>query len=144
MLFYSYPQIVVQEVPDEISLALSVSGCNLACKGCHSTETWNPTFGKPLTVDVLQTLIDTHKHISCVLFYGGEWSPQELISLFTVCKLNQLKTCLYTGLELEQVPKSFLPHLDYLKVGPYVEALGGLASPTTNQRFILKKDFPKH
>ena len=44
-MFYSYPQEVLQEVPGEISLALSISGCPLRCKGCHSTETYKTDFG---------------------------------------------------------------------------------------------------
>lgn len=31
--------------------------------------------------------------------------------------------------------RSIFPLLDYLKVGAYDERLGGLDSPTTNQRF---------
>jgi len=136
MLYYSYPQVVLQEVPDEISLALSMSGCGLHCKGCHSQETWKSTFGEPLTVVELNRLLRKHKHITCVLFYGGEWQPKELIRLLKIVKDRGLNTCLYTGLNYEEVPKEIIGYLDYIKVGRYVEELGGLDSPTTNQRFI--------
>ena len=136
MLYYSYPQIVMQEVPDEISLALSMSGCNLKCKGCHSADTWNPRFGKPLTKEELIQLIQENKHISCVLFYGGEWQPEYLLELIKIVKQKKLKVCLYTGLEYHQVPRELIEVLDYIKVGPYIEELGGLESPKNNQRFI--------
>lgn len=135
-LYYSYPQIVLQEVPGEITLALSISGCKLACKGCHSTETWNPFYGSPLTNTSLASLITKHKHISCVLFYGGEWEPEALIKLLQLCKTYELKTCLYTGQEIESIPSTLLAELTFIKTGRYIEELGGLNSPNTNQRFI--------
>jgi anaerobic ribonucleoside-triphosphate reductase activating protein len=135
MLYYSHPQIVVQEVPGEIALAFSISGCPLACRGCHSTETRNPTYGFPLTKDTLQSTIDNTKHVSCVLLYGGEWEPSNLIDLLLTSKDNNLKTCLYTG--LTTCPPQFLKYLDYVKVGPYSQELGGLTSPTTNQKFFV-------
>lgn len=136
MLYYSSPQIVVQEVPGELALALSISGCKKGCKGCHSKHTHLSTYGEPLTVEVLSNLISKHRHISCVLFYGGEWEVVELIRLLTLVKKKGKKTCLYTGEELEDISPQLLLHLDYIKVGAYVEALGGLESPTTNQRFL--------
>lgn len=136
MLYYSSPQIVLQEVPGEITLALSISGCPLSCKGCHSTHTKNKQYGTPLTKQELLNQLLQHNHITCVLFYGGEWESDYLLELLKLVQLKKLKTCLYTGRELEDVPKSLLQHLTFIKVGPYIEALGGLDSPTTNQRFI--------
>jgi anaerobic ribonucleoside-triphosphate reductase activating protein len=70
---FSYPQIYLQEVPGEISLGISISGCQINCKGCHSKETWNPTFGTELNIQTIDDLITKNKRISCILFYGGEW-----------------------------------------------------------------------
>lgn len=139
MLYYSYPQIVVEEVPGEIAFAISLSGCQQACKGCHSSETWNPTFGSPITPSILSILLQEQKHISCVLFYGGEWSPIELEDLFIVCQSADLKICLYTGLELEEVPINLLPYITIIKVGRYIEELGGISKIQTNQRILQLK-----
>lgn len=136
-LYYSYPQIVLQEVPGELSLALSISGCKLACKGCHSSETWDSTFGTKLTTDTLLALLAKHKHITCVLFYGGEWEPTTLTHFLKLIKTHNLKTCLYTGQELQDIPQAILTNLSFIKTGPYKEELGGLGSPSTNQRFIV-------
>lgn len=46
-----------------------------------------------------------------------------------------LKTCVYSGSDVEEDFDSLLPHLDYLKIGPYIEERGGLSSSTTNQVF---------
>lgn len=133
---FSYPQIVLQEVPGEISLALSISGCTLNCKGCHSPETFDLNFGEKLDFDKLDLLIKKYKHISCVLFYGGEWLIEELSSYLKYIKSKGLKTCLYTGRDLSYFDKKFLKDLDYIKVGRYIEKLGNLNSNDTNQRFI--------
>ena len=136
-MYYSYPQIVLQEVPGEISLALSISGCPLRCKGCHSTETYDPNFGTELTEDELNRLLKKYKHISCVLFYGGEWELETLTNYLKLIKNKGLKTCLYTGFELEFFDYEFLKNLNYIKTGPYIKELGGIGSPTTNQKFII-------
>lgn len=133
---YSYPQIVLQEVPDEISLALSISGCPLRCKGCHSTETYNPEFGQELNLEEINKLLSKHKHITCVLFYGGEWEPENLVKYLKYIKTKNLKTCLYTGFELSFIHKNILNNLDYIKTGRYIKELGGLGSENTNQKFI--------
>jgi len=136
LLHFSYPQIVVEEVPNEISLALSISGCPLRCFDCHSKETYPNDFGTPLTPIKMQSLIKENKHISCVLFYGGEWQTEYLILLIDIVKSFQLKVCLYTGKELEDIPKDILQRLNYIKVGAYNKELGNLTSKTTNQKFI--------
>lgn len=133
---YSYPQIVLQEVPDEISLALSISGCPLRCKGCHSTETYNPEFGQELNLEEINKLLSKHKHITCVLFYGGEWDPENLVKYLKYIKTKNLKTCLYTGFELSFIHKNILNNLDYIKTGRYIKELGGLGSENTNQKFM--------
>ena len=138
---FSYPQIVLQEVPDEISLALSISGCSIKCKGCHSSFTWNPKYGEILTQKKLQEMIDKYSpYLSCVLFYGGEWD-KDLTKMLKLVKKNGLKTALFSGLELTSfLDSELIQYTDYLKVGPYIEELGGLDSTKTNQRFYSVKN----
>lgn len=136
MLRFSDSQIVFEEVRDEISLSYSISGCPLRCKGCHSSFTWDAKYGELLTKEKLISDLNNNPHISCVLFYGGEWNTPYLMELIDTIKARSLKVCLYTGLEYNQVSKWLLDRLDYIKVGEYIEALGGLSSPNTNQRFI--------
>ena len=127
---FSNLQIVFQEVPGEISLALSISGCPFKCPGCHSSETWSPVYGEVLDIDVL---LDKYAElITCVVFYGGEWQSVELQENLCKVKARGLKTCLYTG--SNKPIRSLLPHLDFIKVGRWIQSYGGLGSPTTNQR----------
>ena len=127
------PEMVFQEVPKEIALCFTITGCPLNCPGCHSADTHDPAAGTPLTLEVFkQWLIDYKQFISCVLFFGGEWEQKYLIKLLKLAHELQLKTCLYTG--KNNLPKTVLEHLDYVKYGPWIEDLGGLESEQTNQK----------
>lgn len=127
--------VVFQEVPDEISLCFTISGCTLKCKGCHSTYLWFDV-GQELTEDVLiQHLTKYTGMITNIIFMGGEWESDNLLKLLKLCKNYKYKTTLYTGLDLSEVPSNLMEYLDYLKVGRWVEELGGLDKKTTNQKF---------
>ncbi|WIO73581.1 anaerobic ribonucleoside-triphosphate reductase activating protein [Porticoccaceae bacterium LTM1] len=132
---YARSDIVFQEVPDHISLAFTITGCQLRCKGCHSAETWNANIGRPLTRDRLLEYLNRYQgFISCVLFFGGEWQPQILKEHLQLIRERGLKTCLYTG--QPKVAEDLIEHLDFVKTGSWDARLGGLSSPTTNQLFI--------
>lgn len=134
---YSHEQVVWIEVPNEVSLAYQISGCPLRCRGCHSADTWKLGVGKEMTSEYLNSRLKQYQGlITCVLFLGGEWQTEALIARLQQVKSYGLKTCLYTGFEQEEMPEGILPYLDYLKTGRWIAELGGLDSPTTNQRFI--------
>lgn len=134
VLYSSSNYITTQDVPDELALAISFSGCPIRCNGCHSAFTWDPFFGELFTNDIFTNIIKKNKYASCILFYGGEWQMERLIELIKIAKEFHLKVCLYTGLELEKVDKKLINILDYIKVGPYIKELGGLNKKTTNQK----------
>lgn len=137
---YSGLQIVFQEIPNEISLAIHVVGCPLRCPGCHSSDLWPTHIGNELDELSFSKLITKYKnYISCVLFMGGEWHSKELLGFLGYAKFQGLKTALYSGHELHQVPKPLLSALDYLKYGPYIAERGGLGSIITNQHLINLK-----
>lgn len=132
---YSEIEIVLQEVPGEISICFSITGCNIKCKGCHSSFLWNQNNGKELTEDVYISILNKYSGFaSCVLFMGGEWCLNELIAYLQLAKSLGFKTCLYTG-EIE-ISDKIRNELTYLKTGPWRESLGGLNSKQTNQKFI--------
>lgn len=133
---YSSIQVVFQEVPDEISLAISISGCQLKCVGCHSAFTWDLNYGYKLTLEFFLKIINKYKgYVTCVLFYGGEWEIDLLNKLLNITTENNLKTCLYTGLEFIDFEECFLKSLNYIKTGRYIQNLGGLNSIISNQKF---------
>jgi anaerobic ribonucleoside-triphosphate reductase activating protein len=137
---YSGLQIVFQEIPNEISLAIHITGCQLKCKGCHSSDLWSSQNGIQLDLDHFEQLIAKYSnYISCILFMGGEWDLALLMELIHCAKKYGKKVALYTGLELLAVPEVLLRNLDYIKYGPYISELGGLNSIKTNQRLIHLK-----
>lgn len=134
MLKYLYTKEVFLEVPSEISLGVSLTGCTIHCYGCHSRELWEDK-GIPLTIEEVQRLLDGNKGITCLCLFGGEHDIDSLIELFMFAH-KRVKTAWYSGLDM--VPKDklgIIQYLDYLKLGRFDLELGGLASPTTNQRF---------
>lgn len=138
MRFYKY-DIVFQEVPDEISICFTITGCKLRCPGCHSAHLWKDTNGEILTDEVFQSILSKYKNLaSCVLFMGGEWDENRLIELLQYAKSQNFATCLYTG--EEDVSNEIKSELTYLKTGRWTSELGGLKSKTTNQKFIRIND----
>lgn len=130
----------MQEVPEEISIAINISGCPYKCEGCHSKYLWDYD-GKYLT-DEIDNILDIYDGmITCICFMGGDQNQNDLICCIKKAKQRNLKTCLYTGCDsLEAVPKKILSELDYIKIGRYVEELGGLNSKNTNQKFFDLKN----
>lgn len=127
--------VVLQEIPGEISLALTITGCPLKCNGCHSRHTWNKNKGDLLTPEIFASLLDRYDGmITCVVFFGGEWYEDELINLLQQAQARKLRTALYTG--LEEVSSALMNKLTFIKVGPYKKENGGLASKVTNQRLF--------
>ena len=134
MLRYHNYDIVFQEVPNEITLAFTMVGCDLRCVNCHSQELWN-NVGHMLTEEYLDVILEKYSGwITCVCFFGGEWQEADLISLFNVVNKYSKSICLYTG--REDVSDDIKKHLTYLKTGPYIEKLGNLKNKNTNQVFM--------
>lgn len=137
MLKYTSTQIVFREIPDEISLAINISGCPCACKGCHSSYLAQD-IGTELSVNELDRLIcDTLKYdITCVLFMGGDVDPAYIDQLAfseRIRSTRRLKIAWYSGRQ-ELSDAINLANFDYIKLGPYIEERGPLNNPNTNQR----------
>lgn len=135
-LLYADVAVVFREVPDEIALAVNIAGCPIRCRGCHSPWLWEDR-GKVLTEESLLALVDANPGVTCVALMGGDGDPSAVARLLASVKMERpaLKTCWYSGRGLEEARRYVGPNaLDYLKVGPYIEALGALDNPLTNQR----------
>lgn len=130
---------VFAEIPDEITLAISISGCPIQCKGCHSQYLWEDT-GQELTPEVLSTMLDQHFGVSCICFMGGDQDPEGINRLAHWVKDNsKVKVAWYSG-RVKLASQIELANFDYLKIGPYDEACGPLNVRTTNQRFYRVDD----
>lgn len=131
-LKYLNTQIGFQEIPNEISLEVYISNCQIHCNGCHSPELWQDT-GTPLTAQELDNLLDANRGVSCLLLLGGEHDIDALTLLFRHI-YGKVKTAWYSGLDsLPEDKQSIIQYLNYIKLGHYDPQLGGLSTPTTNQ-----------
>lgn len=145
--------IVFQEIPGEVTLALNLSGCPCHCPGCHSPHLWED-IGEPLNAELMDGLIARYgSMITCVCFMGGDQDPEEVARWATYVKSEignlKLKTAWYSGRQqssiidkssinrTSSIVQSSIP-FDYVKLGPYIDSLGGLKSPTTNQRLYKR------
>ena len=136
LLYESY-SVVFQEVPDEISLCIWVTGCDKHCPGCHSEYLWEYQ-GLPL-YKAFKEIVEKYRGlITCVCFMGGDQNISELTDMLRYTKSLGLKTCLYTGADHSEHLQPILPLLDYVKTGHYDQERGGLASKKTNQTFFKK------
>lgn len=132
MLKYLYCKEIFKEVPGEITLGISISGCQIHCQGCHSRELWEDK-GEPLDIEAINKLLSQHQGITTLLLLGGEHDIDSITELLMYAH-KKVKTAWYCGLDM--IPKEkqgVIQYLDYLKVGHYNPDLGGLDSPTTNQ-----------
>ena len=138
MKFVSY-DIVFQEVPDEVSLALNITACPFRCQGCHSAHL-REDIGYELSTEALEELFCKYGQlITCVAFMGGDGFREELYDFAAWVHLNGYKTAWYSG--GTEIPEDCpLMHFDYIKIGPYIEQLGGLKSVTTNQKMYKIED----
>ena len=135
MLKVASYDVVFQEIPGEVTLALNLSGCPCHCAGCHSRHLWEDT-GEELTPGLLEALVEKYQGlITCVAFMGGDQAPEEVAELAKHVHNSQLKVAWYSGrVKMPDVNGPFA----YVKIGPYVESLGGLKSEKTNQRLYKR------
>lgn len=138
MLKYVDTAVTFSEIPNEISLCIDISGCPNHCPGCHSKYLWED-IGEPLNKESILKLISENEGITCVCLMGGDQAPNT-ITWLALCikeKYPDLKVAWYSG--LAKIHKDIdTSYFDYIKIGPYVEDLGPLNSPTTNQRLYCK------
>ena len=134
---YSY-DIVCQEIPDEISLAVNISCCPNRCPGCHSPWLWEDA-GELMTEEFLEALIGTYSAaVTCFCFMGGDSESSEIqrLAFWIKEKYPHIKTAWYSG--NDTIADGFdILSLDYVKIGPFRQELGGLKSPTTNQALYM-------
>ena len=127
--------IVFQEIPGEVTLALNLSNCPCHCPGCHSPHLAED-IGEELNEELLSGLLARYgSMITCVAFMGGDANPEEVAQW--AHRVRPLRTAWYSGrMNMPQDDKAF----DFVKLGPYIESLGGLKSEKTNQRLYKRED----
>jgi anaerobic ribonucleoside-triphosphate reductase activating protein len=139
--YYNY-DIVFQEIPDEVTLAVNITNCPNRCKGCHSPHLQDD-IGEELSEARIITLMEQYAQaITCFCFMGGDADPLEAnrLARFIRVRYPELKTAWYSG--SAKLPDGFdVRSFHYIKLGSYLEKLGSLKSEITNQQlFQIQRD----
>jgi anaerobic ribonucleoside-triphosphate reductase activating protein len=141
MLKYVNTGIVFQEIPDEVTLAINISGCPCRCPGCHSHYLWED-IGLPLNTEALDDFVERFGNdITCIAFMGGDGDPKgvNILAQYMHESYPQFKVAWYSG--RLRIPSNIKKtDFDYIKIGPYIRHLGSLKSPTTNQRLYRQSE----
>ena len=124
---------VIEEIPDRVTLAIEISNCRGNCPGCHSPFL-KDDIGEELTPAVIDKLIKDNYGINCFLFLGEGRDSEMLLTLARYIRNTYpaLEIAVYSG--RDKVEDEFFDEFDFVKTGPYIEALGPLNKRTTNQR----------
>ncbi|MGM9738196.1 MAG: anaerobic ribonucleoside-triphosphate reductase activating protein [Candidatus Cryptobacteroides sp.] len=125
--------VVLEEIPDKLTLAVDISNCTGLCEGCHSPFL-RCDVGDQLTPSAVDGLISGNFGVNCFLFLGEGNDHQALmdIAAYIRSRYSHLALGLYSG--RESVEDDIWQVFDYVKVGPYRPACGPLNKQTTNQR----------
>ena len=141
MLKYVNTDVVFQEIPDEVTLAINISNCPCRCPGCHSRYLWDDV-GLPLDTSAIDEFVGRlASDITCIAMMGGDADPKSvnMLAQYIHEEYPQLKVAWYSGrIRIPSVVNK--ADFDYIKVGPYIRHLGPLKSPTTNQRMYRQAD----
>lgn len=138
MLKYVDTQVVFSEIPDEITLAINISGCPIHCPECHSKYLWDDV-GQPLNKESVLELIENNPGITCICLMGGDQAPNTITWLGKCIKEKypELKVAWYSG--QEKIHKDIdTYYFDYIKIGPFIADRGPLENPITNQQLLCK------
>ena len=131
--FYNF-DIVFQEIPDETTLAVNITGCPFRCEGCHSPHL-REDIGEPLTREALRAVYGRYRSgVTCIALMGGDAHPEEVEKLSKFIREDiGVKSAWYSG--AEKMPDGIsASNFDFIKIGPYEAVHGGLKSETTHQR----------
>lgn len=136
--------ITLNEVPDKVAFFIELGSCTQRCKGCHSKELWEEV-KEPTSLDILLKEVEKaiDKGANAIVLMGGTCNGLNIKELSTILQaLSDIApTCLYSGSDDQKLNRFIAENtnITWIKTGSYKEELGGLSSPTTNQRFYRKE-----
>ena len=130
--------VVLEEIPDKVTLAVDISNCQGTCIGCHSPFL-REDIGDELTPAIIDSLIADNFGVNCFLFLGEGNDHAALMRRAAHLKSAHpgVDLALYSG--REEVEEDIWDAFDYVKVGPYIPKYGPLNRRSTNQRLYHHK-----
>ncbi|MCR4859043.1 MAG: anaerobic ribonucleoside-triphosphate reductase activating protein [Bacteroidales bacterium] len=125
--------IVLEEIPGRVTLAVEISNCRGSCIGCHSPFL-RQDLGEELTPDIVDRLIADNFGVNCFLLLGEGKDLEALLGIADHLRRRHpgIERAVYSG--RAEVEPEIYAAFDYVKVGPYIAEYGPLNERTTNQR----------
>lgn len=126
-------------------------GCPHKCKGCSNPELWEFQEKYKTSLEAIITLIETiakEHQVDGFTITGGDpmYQADDLQKLIMhLCKISS-DILVYTGYEIEELPKEYLHNISVLIDGKYIEERNNncILRGSDNQRiFILNTDVHK-
>lgn len=135
---YVEDKIVFEEIPDCVTLAVTISNCPFHCVGCHSSYLRNDV-GSVLDNGEIDRLFEKNKGFNCFLFLGDSRAADVVkCAEYIKEKYNGIKLAVYSG--YDTILPEYKTIFDYVKTGKYMEEFGPLSKETTNQRLYKIKN----
>lgn len=133
MLKFVDKQVVFEEIPDRVTMALTISNCTGRCQGCHSS--WlRLNNGTEITNEIIDSFYDLPL-CNCFLFLGDGNDEESLFKYAIYIKERyNIEIALYTG--KDNLSDKYYDIFDFVKIGSYKEEFGPLNKKTTNQRLF--------
>ena len=141
--------ITLSEIPNRIAVFFEIGDCILNCENCHSPNLSHEKYdGTTMNV---RKMIEIIKHYyslgaDAIVFMGGLRSNCVSPSDFIKCVLSPLyekgyDIGMYDGSPgFNNFNITSMHFLKWIKIGNYIETLGPLTEPNTNQFFLEKND----
>ena len=124
---------------DGIAPSVFFQGCPFNCYKCHNPELQAFDGGIETTTDVVMQEITKHiDWYDSVAFIGGEPLAQKdaLIDLLKRTRALGLRTWLYTGFEIDNVPNEVKSLCDVIVAGQYVDELRTGGFPASSNQIL--------
>lgn len=132
--------ITFNEIPDHTAYYFEIGGCTKNCPYCHSPHLRGGMApNTPITTMEKKAENAATKGADAILLMGGTTNrlhESDIIQMLRRLSVI-LPVCLYSGSDDAERDRCLAEkgNATWLKTGSYKAKLGGLTSPTTNQRF---------
>ena len=93
--------VVMEEIPDKVTLAVDISNCTGLCEGCHSPFL-RKDVGEELTPEAVDSMLSDNFGVNCFLFLGEGNDPEALMKITAYIRkvYPALTLAIYSGREI--------------------------------------------
>lgn len=132
--------ITFSEIPDRTAYYFEIGSCMKCCPCCHSPHLrYYMAPNTPLSVMETKAENAAEQGADAILLMGGTTNRLHESAIIQILRRLSviLPVCLYSGSDDAERDRDLAErgNATWLKTGNYKAELGGLTSPTTNQRF---------